>query len=119
MDVFRLSVKVPVPPDVVGTSWYLCKDRGREQPCPGHCSWISAAAEALLKTSSERLPGREGAGYIPRCSVILCPDPDKLIQMVRPQDGGVAGQVFEVVHDDGHKQVEHLGEGEKGGEKGK
>lgn len=39
--------------------------------------------------------------------------------MVRPQDGGIAGQVFKVVHDDGHEQVEHLGEGEKGREKGK
>lgn len=73
----------------------------------------------MFKTSSERLLGREGAGYIPRCSVILCPDPDKLIQMVRAQDGGIPCQVFKVVHDDCHKQVEHLNERGKGREKGK
>ena len=27
--------------------------------------------------------------------------------MVGAQDGGVPGQVVEVVHDDGHEQVEH------------
>ena len=27
--------------------------------------------------------------------------------MVRPEDGGVSGQVVEVVHDDGHEEVEH------------
>ncbi len=27
--------------------------------------------------------------------------------MVSPQDGRVSGQVVEVVHDDGHEQVEH------------
>lgn len=63
--------------------------------------------------------GREGAGYIPRCSVILCPDPDKLIQMVRAQDGGIPCQVLKVVHDDCHEQVEHLNERGKGREKGK
>lgn len=71
-----------------------------------------------FKTSSERLAGREGAGYIPRCSVILCPDPDKLIQMVRAQDGGVSCQVLKVVHDDCHKQVEHLNQrGKRQGER--
>ena len=28
--------------------------------------------------------------------------------MVRAQDGRVSGQVVEVVHDDGHEQVQHL-----------
>ncbi len=27
--------------------------------------------------------------------------------MVRSQNGGVSGQVVEVVHDDGHEEVEH------------
>lgn len=105
-------------------SWELAgtfvRTVGESSPALGTAAGFwQQQTEALLKTSSERLPGREGAGYIPRCSVILCPDPDKLIQMVRPQDGGIAGQVFKVVHDDGHEQVEHLGEGEKGREKGK
>ena len=78
---------------------------------------------APIPTSSLRTPealdtGHRGGGreaYAPCCSVIFCPDTDKLIQVVRPQDGWVPSQVLKVVHDDGHEQVEHLeGEGEKG-----
>ena len=32
--------------------------------------------------------------------------PDKLVQVVRPEDWPVAGQVVKVVHDHRHKQVE-------------
>ena len=39
--------------------------------------------------------------------VVLAPSGDELREMVRSQDGGVSGQVVEVVHDDGHEQVEH------------
>lgn len=46
--------------------------------------------------------------YAPCCSVILCPDTDKFIQVVRPQDGRISSQVLKVVHDNSHKQVEHL-----------
>ena len=42
-----------------------------------------------------------------RTRIIFCPDPDKLVQMVSTQDGTVSGEVVEVVHDDGHEQVEH------------
>ena len=38
--------------------------------------------------------------------VVLRPQPDKFIKMVRAQDGPVACQVVEVVHDDGHEEVE-------------
>ena len=42
-----------------------------------------------------------------RTRIVFCPDPDKLVQMVSTQDGTVSGEVVEVVHDDGHEQVEH------------
>jgi hypothetical protein len=40
--------------------------------------------------------------------IVFCPDPDELVEMVSTQDGRVSRQVVEVVHDDGHKQVQHL-----------
>ena len=39
--------------------------------------------------------------------VELCPGGDELPKVVGAQDGGVSGQVVEVVHDDGHEQVDH------------
>ena len=52
--------------------------------------------------------------------VVLGPDPHELVQVVSPEDGGVPGQVVEVVHDDGHKQVEHqeAAEEDEGDEEG-
>lgn len=46
--------------------------------------------------------------HLPGSGVVLCPHSDELIEVVRPEDGGVAGQVLKVVHDDGHKQIQHL-----------
>lgn len=45
---------------------------------------------------------------IPSSGVILGPNPNELIEVMRPQDGGVSGQVLKVIHYDGHKQVQHL-----------
>ncbi len=39
--------------------------------------------------------------------VVLGPECDELPQVVEPKDGPVPGQVVEVVHDDGHKEVQH------------
>ena len=52
--------------------------------------------------------------------VVLRPDPHELVQVVSPEDGGVPGQVVEVVHDDGHEQVEHqeAAEEDEGDEEG-
>ena len=45
---------------------------------------------------------------VPRgARVVLSPDADELVQVVGAEDGGVAGEVVEVVHDDGHEEVEH------------
>lgn len=38
--------------------------------------------------------------------VVLAPQPNKLVQVVRSQDTPIARQVVKVVHDDGHKQVD-------------
>ena len=38
--------------------------------------------------------------------VILGPEVHELAEVVRPEDGPVAGEVVEVVHDDSHEQVE-------------
>ena len=55
-----------------------------------------------------------------RTRIVFCPDPDKLVQMVSTQDGTVSGEVVEVVHDDGHEQVEHqeAAEEDEGDEEG-
>ena len=39
--------------------------------------------------------------------VVLCPDADELVEVMRAEDGGVPGEVVEVVHDDGDEEVEH------------
>ena len=41
-----------------------------------------------------------------RIRVVLGPEPNKLIKMMRTQDGPVSCQVVKVVHDDGHEEVE-------------
>ena len=40
--------------------------------------------------------------------VIVRPHPQELVQVMSPQDGLVSRQVVKVVHDDSHKQVQHL-----------
>lgn len=45
--------------------------------------------------------------------VVLGPYPYVFVQVVRPQDRRVSGEVLEVVHDDGHKEIQHLGERKK------
>ncbi len=39
--------------------------------------------------------------------IIFWPGGNELSQVMRAQDGGVSGQVVEVVHDDGDEEVEH------------
>lgn len=79
---------------------------------------LVSKSRCQFQTISARLLGRERAGYIPRCSVVLCPDPHELVQVVRSQDRGVSSQILKIVHDDCHKQVEHLSERETGREEG-
>lgn len=44
----------------------------------------------------------------PGCWVVLCPNPDILIQMMWTQNGGVPSQVLKVIHDDSDKEIQHL-----------
>ena len=53
-------------------------------------------------------PASGGWCNVPGSGVVLGPNPDKLVQVMRSQDGRVSGQVLKVVHDDRHKQVQHL-----------
>ena len=39
--------------------------------------------------------------------VVFRPDPDELVQVVCPEDGGVSRQVVKVVHNHSHEQIEH------------
>ena len=39
--------------------------------------------------------------------VVLRPNSDKLVQVMSSQNGGIACQVIEVVHDDSHEKIEH------------
>ena len=43
----------------------------------------------------------------PSFGIVLRPYGDKLAQVVGAEDGGVSGEVVEVVHDDGHEEIEH------------
>ena len=45
--------------------------------------------------------------YSHSAGVKLCPGGDELAQVVGAEDGGVPGEVVEVVHDDGHEEVDH------------
>lgn len=45
---------------------------------------------------------------LPGTRVILCPHADEFVEVMRPQDGGIPGQILKVVHDDSDKQVQHL-----------
>lgn len=40
--------------------------------------------------------------------VVFGPDPFKLIQVMRPQNGPITGQIVKVIHDDSYKQVDDL-----------
>lgn len=51
--------------------------------------------------------------HSPRGRVVLGPDADELVQVVRPQDGRVPCEVLEVVHDHSHEQVQHLQSGRR------
>lgn len=46
--------------------------------------------------------------HSPGGRVVLGPYPYILIQVMRPQDGRVSSQVLKIVHDDSHKQIQHL-----------
>lgn len=39
--------------------------------------------------------------------IVFGPDPDELVEMVSAQDRRVAGEVVEVVHDDGDEEIQH------------
>lgn len=48
--------------------------------------------------------------HSPGSRVVLSPYPYVLVQMMRPQDRGVSGQVLKIVHDDSHEKIQHLKE---------
>ena len=48
------------------------------------------------------------SGCSPCSAVVLAPDAHKLIQVMGAQDGGVSCEVLKVIHDDRHKQIQHL-----------
>jgi hypothetical protein len=61
-------------------------------------------AHVLAPGRGER-HGMEAEDSLPSRRVVLCPDTHILVQVVGAQDGGVSGEVLEVVHDNSHKQV--------------
>lgn len=62
--------------------------------------------------------GGRGDGARPGGGVVLGPDPLELVEVVGAEDGPVARQVVEVVHDDGHEEVDDLGRGARYGAEG-
>lgn len=61
---------------------------------------LSPRPKAALTVSEER--------YAPSSRVVLPPDADELVQVMRPENRSVTCQVLKVIHDDGDKQVQHL-----------
>ena len=45
--------------------------------------------------------------YLRSTWIVLCPDPDVLLEVVGAQDAGVPGQVVEIIHYHSNKQVQH------------
>lgn len=45
---------------------------------------------------------------IPSSRVILGPNTNEFIKVMRPEDGGVSGKVLKVIHYHSYKQVQHL-----------
>lgn len=60
----------------------------------------------LIRSASNHKLIKERAS--PRQSIIFPPDSDKLIQVMGTQDWGISCQVFKVIHNHSHKQVQHL-----------
>lgn len=46
--------------------------------------------------------------------IVIGPDSNELVKMVRTENRGVPCQVVEVVHDDGNEQIQHLNSVELG-----
>ena len=68
-----------------------------------------------VRWSVQSREGREGTSwadqlrvYLLRFGIVLRPQVDEIVQMMRSQNRPVSGQVVEVVHDDGHEQVDDL-----------
>ena len=40
--------------------------------------------------------------------VVFGPESHELVQMVRPQNGPIASEIVEVIHDDSHKEIDNL-----------
>ena len=40
--------------------------------------------------------------------IVISPDSNVLVEVVRSKDRRIASQVVEVVHDDRHEQIQHL-----------
>lgn len=43
-----------------------------------------------------------------RFGIVFGPETNEFVEMVRPEDGPIASQVVEVVHDDSHEQIDNL-----------
>lgn len=46
--------------------------------------------------------------YAPGGRVVLSPDADELVEVMRPENRSVTCQVLKVIHDDSDKQIQHL-----------
>lgn len=47
-------------------------------------------------------------GLLLRFRIVLGPEPDEFVEMMRPENGPVARQVIEIVHDDSDEQIDDL-----------
>lgn len=68
-------------------------------------NWLDI--ETLCRSEHYIDSPKEGEMYSLSQRIVLAPHCDELRQVVRAQDGGVARQVVEAIHDDGHHDVQH------------
>lgn len=65
--------------------------------------------ETITKQVSTTRPSKPCHNHnLRRRRIVLGPNPNELVQMMRAQNTGVPRQVVKVVHDDGDEQVQHL-----------
>jgi len=85
-------------PTVLGPSWILSRTTrvSQHQKVKNTSSW---RAHGHTTRISIMLPG---------CRVVVGPDTDVLVEMMRSKNGRVTSEVVKVVHDDRHKQIQHL-----------
>ena len=66
--------------------------------------WINARSAGKLNTTIDVV----FSTHLRSSGIIFRPNSDKLIEMMRSQYGSVSRQIVKIIHNDSHKQIQHL-----------